>query len=169
MLFYISMRVWVHFITSVVFLLSLNSAKATLGEPTESITVDQIKLKMTDRTLMQNKLLQNKNKMVNRKFSIFHMESPSSNVRQYANSSGVVFAVTWSGLLPPNLKQLLGSYHTDFQQADDARDKRMPTRRASVLRRGKLVVERWGMMRNLRGRAYDLSLVPAGVKLSEIH
>ena len=43
-----------------------------------------------------------------------------------------------------------------------------PGRHFRAVRGQRVVVERWGHMRSLHGRAYDPALFPAGVKIDEI-
>jgi len=81
--------------------------------------------------------------------------------------NGVVFAVAWNGLVPPDLTQLLGAYHDEYQQARK-NTPRQPGRRHARIATDRVVVETSGQMRNLRGRAYAPGLLPQGVNLDEI-
>jgi hypothetical protein len=35
-------------------------------------------------------------------------------IHEYVNAAGVTFAITWSGIVQPNLSVLLGSHYTDY-------------------------------------------------------
>ncbi len=78
-------------------------------------------------------------------------------LRAYAGSNGVVFGLAWQGVAPPDLEQLLGSHYAAYRaQAEGAR------RRGPVtIKAGDLVVQLGGHMRDLRGRAYLASAIPA--------
>lgn len=86
-------------------------------------------------------------------------------VREYADATGRVFAVTWRGPLQPDLRALLGEHFPRLQAAAAA-----PRRdhRALVWREDGLVIESTGRMRALAGRAWLPALLPAGVALEEL-
>lgn len=133
-------------------------AEATLGEPAATIAKDTRAFSGVAR------------KTVNRgNYRLQELASgtTSTTIREYVAPSGVVFAVAWNGLVHPDLKVLLGDYHSDYSKAL-ARQPRQPGRRALKLKSGRLVVETWGHMRNLQGRAYLPALLPEGVNLDDI-
>ena len=71
------------------------------------------------------------------------------------------------GHTPPDLKQLLGdSYKSDYDMASQS--PRQRGRKASAVHGSHVVVETWGHMRKLQGRAYDPALIPTGVSAHEI-
>lgn len=76
-------------------------------------------------------------------------------IEQFVNGGGTVFAVSWSGPVKPDLKQLLGTY---FAQ--------MPSGLGNVVQSGgnasDLVVYSSGFMPHFQGYAYLKSLTPAG-------
>ncbi len=131
-------------------------AAAALGESAASVAADRKALGATARGVTQR-----------RGYSIHELASGSSTVREYVTPGGVVFAVAWNGLAHPDLTPLLGAYAAEYEQAD--RDQpRVPGRRRRHVGTERLVVEKWGHMRDLHGRAYAPALVPAGVKLDAI-
>lgn len=83
-----------------------------------------------------------------------------SLIREYVNSDGKVFGVSWKGPVMPNLSQLLGSNFATFH--DNAKQK-AGRRRLAVVHSGDLVVESSGHPRAFFGRAYLNSMLPAGV------
>jgi hypothetical protein len=149
---------------SIVFLVSAliytltatQTSFAGLGDHAESISTDQ-------RMLSAKR----SNADVYRKYSIQEMESDSSTVKEYVDSSGVIFAITWQGLDHPDLDVVLGSYYEGYQ-ADAKAQPRVHGKRFQSVKHENLVVQKWGRMRNFRGRAYDPSLIPSGVSLNEI-
>ena len=91
-------------------------------------------------------------------YALHQISAPDGTVvREYTSPQGTVFGVSWKGPVMPNLKQLLGSYFTTFQQASQAPH---PRRGPLVVRTDQVVVESGGHMRAFRGRAYVPSLVP---------
>ena len=100
-------------------------------------------------------------------YSVHELTAPTGTViREYMTEDGHVFGVTWQGPWRPDLRQLLGPYFADFQQAAKAKG----TGRNGPLssRSSRLVIEMSGHPRAFRGRAYLPDLVPAGVSEDEI-
>jgi hypothetical protein len=90
-------------------------------------------------------------------------------VREYVTRAGQVFAVTWQGPVPPNLRQLLGSYFAEFQSAAAAANRASPGRHRQLsISQPDLVVQSGGQLRDFHGLAYIPSLLPAGVSLSDL-
>ncbi|WP_236026098.1 DUF2844 domain-containing protein [Geomonas azotofigens] len=133
-------------------------ARATLGEPAESIT--------RDTRNFSGVLLKSATRARYRVQSIAS-GTTATTVREYVGPSGVVFAVAWNGLVHPDLQVLLGNYHHDYRKAL-SHAVRLPGRRGAKVTTDRLVVETWGHMRNLQGRAYLPELLPEGVSLDEI-
>ena len=90
-----------------------------------------------------------------------------TRVREYVSSAGIVFGIAWNGLVYPDLTQLLGPYNDEYQKAM-GQAKRQPGRRHARVKSNDVIVEKWGHMRNLQGRAYAPGLVPQGVSVDEI-
>src|SRR5512147_2350920 len=100
-------------------------------------------------------------------YTVQEIVSDSVTVREYISPAGIVFGLAWNGYAPPDLTQLLGSYAREY---DDAlrKSKRKPGRRHVQIKTNRVVVEKWGHMRNLQGRAYVKALIPQGVSIDEI-
>jgi hypothetical protein len=81
-------------------------------------------------------------------------------VHEYASRDGVVFAVTWSGPVRPDMTALLGSYFPNFAAA--ARRGRHGTG-PLVERNGDLQIESIGHQGQFTGKAWVPRLVPAQV------
>jgi hypothetical protein len=88
-------------------------------------------------------------------------------VREFLSRDGVVFAVTWSGPVVPDLRTLLGPSFGSYLKGFAAL-KHPGTQRSLRLASPELVVESGGHMRAYGGRAYLPSLVPAGVSPADI-
>lgn len=89
-------------------------------------------------------------------------------ITEYANATGVVFAVAWQGPALPELDSLLGSYFPTFQsEATRTRSSRSIGAPLHV-DTGGLVVTSAGRMRGFIGHAYAPTLVPAGVRIQDV-
>jgi hypothetical protein len=101
------------------------------------------------------------------RYTVIETSQEGTTVREYVAPSGIVFAVAWNGYVHPDLTDLLGSYAGQYREAL----KRQPARqgRSTSQVKGKgVIVEKWGRMRNLQGRAYAPDLIPNGVTIDEI-
>ena len=86
-------------------------------------------------------------------------------VTEYANTRGVVFALTWQGPVLPPLETLLGSYFSNFQAAADASRSRRSLGTPLQIQSDTLVVQSSGRMRHFSGYAYDPQRVPSGLNI----
>ena len=136
--------------------LAAQQVQAILGESAASIESDRNVLSAVERA-----------KAVHDAFTVQEIQSGSTTVREYISPSGVVFGVAWNGLMRPDLTQLLGSYANEYREAL----RRIPHNRGRSrlqVETSRVVVQQWGHMRNLQGRAYVPSLIPLGVSVDEI-
>ncbi|MBJ6800880.1 DUF2844 domain-containing protein [Geomonas propionica] len=133
-------------------------AEATLGEPAETIARDT----KSFAGVLQKSATRGKYRVQS-----IASGTTATTVREYVAPSGVVFAVAWNGLVHPDLKVLLGNYHSDYRKGL-SHAARQPGRRGAKVATERLVVETWGHMRNLQGRAYLPELLPEGVSVDEI-
>jgi len=131
-------------------------AFAALGDTADSITTDRQAISAAKGATT-----------VNNNFTVQEIVSDSATIREYISVAGIVFAVAWNGLTNPDLTQLLGSYATEYHDTVQ-KTPREPGRRSSRIESNRLVVEKWGHMPNLQGRAYDPSLIPSGVTIDDI-
>jgi hypothetical protein len=86
-------------------------------------------------------------------------------VRQYVNSRGTVFAVTWSARFRPNLQQLLGAHYAEYLSA--ARGRASGHHVFSVVTPD-LVLGITQRPRGSAGTAHLPSLLPEGVRPEEL-
>ena len=134
-----------------------HQANATLGEPVVSIESDQVTVPAAHQ----------KQGATRAAYTLHELESGATTIREYVSPSGIVFGLAWNGLTHPKLDTLLGSYFADYQVAA-AHTARQRGQRRQLVQGSRVIVQKWGHMRDLHGRAYDPSLLPAGVSADEI-
>ena len=132
------------------------NAGATLGQPADSLAADQKALSARRNAAT-----------VRNGYTIQEVESDAAKVREFISPSGIVFAIAWDGIVQPDLVQLLGSYFEEYRDAQQ-KNPGMPGRRSLQVKTNRVVVEKWGHMRSVHGRAYVPALIPSGVNIHEI-
>ena len=135
---------------------AFHQAEAILGEPVKTVESDRKALSASPVTAD-----------VNANYTIHQFNVDGTSIREYVSPSGIVFGLAWNGLTHPDLTQLLGSYTTEYKEAQGRTPRRHGERRVQV-KADHVVVEKWGHMRNLQGRAYVSDLIPTGVTTDEI-
>jgi hypothetical protein len=96
-------------------------------------------------------------------YSVHELKADTGTaIREYASADGRVFGVAWEGPWRPDLRQLLGEYFADYQQA--GKNKRTGVNGPLVSSTPRLVIEMSGRPRAFYGRAYIPDLVPSGVE-----
>jgi len=141
---------------SIAILANAQRAQSALGGSVDSIEADKKALSAVQGAVASHT-----------GYTVQEIASAGNTVREYVSPSGVVFGIAWSGLVPPDLTQLLGSYVGEYQEALQKTPRRKGSRHLRVDTPG-LIVEKWGHMRNLQGRAYAPALIPPGVRVEEI-
>jgi hypothetical protein len=136
---------------------SARPVRATLGETDASISKDQKALSAVRRAATAA-----------RSYKVQTLKSDANEVREYVAANGVVFAIAWNGLVHPDLASLLGSYVGEYREALRQTPGK-PGQRGRRVASDRVVVEQWGHMRNMQGRAYLPALIPPGVTIDEIH
>ena len=130
---------------------------ATLGEGADSVEKDRSALSASRHA-----------KASQATYTVQEVATEGTTVREYLNPSGAVFAVAWDGLVHPDLTTLLGSYAGEYREAKRQTQRKRGEKRLKV-QAGSVIVETWGHMRSLRGRAYLPALMPEGVSVDEIN
>lgn len=131
------------------------SAWAVLGGKASSVQTDQVQMKAAVRPGAQAS-----------QYSVQTLQTPSGiTIHEYADTQGNVFAVTWQGPFKPDLKQLLGQYFDTYVTAAQKLHGGLHHQTVAV---PNLVVHSQGHMRAFSGMAYLPSLLPAGVKPSDL-
>ena len=131
-------------------------AQATLGGTADTVTADRKALSAVSRAATPCN-----------GYTVEELAFDSTTVREYVSPAGIVFGLAWNGYVHPDLTQLLGSYAQEYAAALE-KTPRIHGRNRQKIVTNDLVVEKWGHMRDLRGRAYAPALVPSGVSIDEI-
>jgi hypothetical protein len=100
-------------------------------------------------------------------YTIKEIVSDAITVREYISPTGIVFGLAWNGLVYPDLAKLLGPYADEYQKVM-GQVPRQPGSRYAHVKTNRVVVDKWGHMRNLQGRAYVPDLMPQGVSFDDI-
>ena len=137
-------------------LAAVQQAQATLGESADSVKSDRKVLSAVQpATLPRNG------------YTVRELKSEANVTREYISPSGVIFAIAWNGLSHPDLTSQLGTYAGEYQKAL-RQTPGQKGKRHSQVKGSRVIVEKWGHMRNMQGRAYIPALIPAGVSIDEI-
>ncbi len=138
-------------------IIAASPAWAVLGGAAASVQSDQIAMHGTLQTTPASS------------YTLQQIKTASGTlVREYVSPAGTVFAVAWQGPWPPDLRQLLGSYFQQYQQAVQAQTNAHPGRHPRIIQLPGLVVEMGGHMRAFIGRAYVPGMLPENVQSKEI-
>jgi hypothetical protein len=138
-------------------LVTAQQAQATLGESVDSVASDRKAFSAVQHaTLARNG------------YTVQELKSDANVVREYVSTSGIVFAIAWNGLSHPDLTTLLGNYVGEYQQALRLTASQKGRRRYLQIKADRIIVEKWGHMRNMQGRAYIPALIPSGVSINEL-
>lgn len=141
---------------SAIVLVTVRPARATLGGSPDSVESDSRALSsVRGSTTFHNS------------YSVQEIDYGGTAVREYVSPDGIVFAIAWNGIRHPDLTVLLGSYAGPYSEALQKTPCQPGARHLSLKADG-VVVEKWGHVRSLQGRAYAPELIPPGVSLDEI-
>lgn len=88
-----------------------------------------------------------------------------TELREWVNTDGIVFALSWSGPFLPDLREQLGMH---FQVLTDAQKRRTGLRVPVRVQQADLVIVSGGRMGAFEGRAWIPSLLPAGFDTATI-
>jgi hypothetical protein len=89
-------------------------------------------------------------------------------VRQYLDSRGKVFGISWKGTTLPPLSELLGTYLPEYKKEVKSRGRQFG-RRTLKISTDNIVVEGSSRQTDQRGRAYIPASLPQGFDLKEIN
>ena len=138
-------------------LVTISPAFAALGEPASSVQADQVHMQGTLRTTQT------------KAYAIHEIRAATGTiVREYVSSPGRVFAVAWQGPWPPDMRQILGSYFEQYQQAVQAETISRAGRKPLRIEQPGFVVRAGGHLRSYAGHAYIPDMLPRGVNAEEI-
>jgi len=134
----------------------VSPAFAELGGDASSVQADQAAMQASLRTTTAQA------------YTIHEIQAPTGIVvREYVSpTSGKVFGVAWQGPWPPEMRQILGNYFAQYQQAAQANTH--AGRRPLAIQQPGLVVHAGGHMRSFAGQAYIPGMLPQGVSAETI-
>ncbi len=133
------------------------AAAASLGGDAASVQNDVAKMQATLRTSSSDS------------YTLHEIQAPTgAAVKEYVSPAGKVFAVTWKGPFPPNLRQLLGTYYDQYVQAVQAQRAQRHGHGPLLIQEPGFVVQASGHMRFFVGKAYVPQMVPAGVHAEDL-
>ena len=145
------------YLAACIALVSSSAALAALGADAGSVATDRV---VFAAQLRSTAMVQ---------YDVHEMSSGAQTVHEYVSRQGQVFAVTWQGSVPPNMRQLLGEYFGRFQSAAVVAHQRSPGQhRQFNLAQPDLVILSSGRLRDFRGIAYLPTLMPAGVTADQL-
>jgi len=138
-------------------LLSSVDCFAVLGGSVDSIESDRQNLKSAETLKKTSAPL----------YSIHTITSDAVTLNEFVSQDGLVFGISWSGTIHPDLESILGTYQSEYQLAASKTPLTRGLKKRS-LQTSKLVIEQWGHPRHLQGRMFDPNLIPKGVSANEI-
>jgi len=139
-----------------IFFVPAKQTHAALGESVDSIESDRESLTAVRGAMTAH-----------RGYTVHEIKTDSTVVREYVSPAGIVFAVAWNGLVHPDLAELLGSYAGEYQEALQQTQRKQGRRQLQV-KTNRVVVQKWGHIRDMKGRAYAPDLIPSGVSIDAI-
>lgn len=132
-----------------VLLLASTPSWAVLGEYESSVSLDQQHLHAQVRQVTRAG------------YTVKELTAAHGEVvKEFVSPKGMVFGVSWHGPAVPDLRQWLGSYFPQVQQAAQSRKQRGGP---LLIKTDKLVLVSGGHMRWHIGYAYAPNLVPSNV------
>ena len=146
---------WI-FLALLAVALASGSALAALGGSVDSVESDRKTLSAVRRNVSPGAA-----------YTVHEIAYDGTTVREYVSPEGIVFAIAWNGNRSPDLMTLLGSYANEYESALQNTPHRPGVRHSSI-KADNVVVQRWGQVGHLEGRAYAPSLIPTGVTIDEI-
>ena len=139
-----------------IFLLPVQQTLAALGESVDTVESDRESLTAVRGAMTAH-----------RDYTVHEIKAESTVVREYVSPAGIIFAIAWNGLVHPDLTELLGSSAGEYQEAL-RQTQRKPGRRQLQVKTNRVVVQKWGHIRDMKGRAYAPDLIPPGVSVDAI-
>lgn len=91
-----------------------------------------------------------------------------TQVSEYVNPTGTVFAISWQGPVMPNLELLLGTYFPAFTQAAQANRPGRSVGTPLRIQTDNLIVQSTRQMRSFSGYAYAPALLPNGLLITDV-
>jgi Protein of unknown function (DUF2844) len=138
-------------------LMIASPASAGLGDSVNSVLDDQLTMHARLNVISVSN------------YVIHELASPVGVVvREYVSANGEVFAVSWHGPFMPDMHRLLSTRFGPYLVEVQKHSTRNLGHSVLNIRTPSLVVENVGHTRAYTGRAYDPSLLPAGISIDDI-
>lgn len=129
-------------------------ALAALGGDAASVQSDSLSMKSAVRVTQ------------NSGFAVHEIASPSGTVlREFVGTDGKVFAVSWHGMVNPDLRQVLGTYYARYEQGVATT---IHSHRQLSIALPDFVFINAGKQRAFTGRAWVPAMVPANFSTDDI-
>jgi len=141
---------------SIVMLVTVQDTLAALGESVDSVESDRESLTAVRGAMTAH-----------RDYTVHEIKTDSTVVREYVSPAGIIFAIAWNGMVHPDLTELLGSYAGEYQEALRQTPRKQGRRQLQV-KTNRVVVQKWGHIRDMKGRAYAPDLIPPGVSIDAL-
>lgn len=130
-------------------------ALAALGGDAASVQADSVSMKSAVRVTPNNG------------FAVHEIASPSGMVlREFVGTDGRVFAVSWHGLVNPDLRQVLGAYYARYEQGSASA--LHSNHRQLTISLPDFMFINAGKQRAFAGRAWVPAMVPANFSTDDI-
>jgi hypothetical protein len=144
------------FITGMLAAAAAAPCLAALGGDAASVQSDGVSMKSAVRVT------------ANSGFAVHEIASPSGTVvlREFVGADGKVFAVSWHGLVNPDLRQVLGTYYGHYEQGAATTIHRSHRQLAITL--PDFMFENSGRQRAFAGRAWVPAMLPANISTDDI-
>jgi Protein of unknown function (DUF2844) len=99
-------------------------------------------------------------------FAVHEIASPAGTVlREFVGTDGRVFAVSWHGLVNPDLRQVLGTYYARYEQGAATA---IHSHRQLTISGPDFMFQNAGRQRAFAGRAWVPAMIPANFSTDDI-
>ena len=132
------------------------SAFAVMGEKASTVQTDMSRLQGQNLKVTSNSI-----------YTTYSFHARGDIIKEYANSDGVIFALSWLGRAPLNMRGIAGKHYGAYA-AVRAMQPRLHVRHPIVVKTPLMTVYRGGHMRAWRGLAFIKSLAPSGVSARDL-
>ncbi len=137
---------------SLMLVLSFSSvALATMGESATTVQTDMSHLQGHNLQVTSNSV-----------YTTYTFQARGDVIKEFANTDGVIFALTWRGRAPLNMRGISGKHYQAYR-AMRAMQPHLHVRHPIIVKTPLMTVYRGGHMRDWMGLAYMKSLAPSGV------
>ncbi len=138
-------------------LFHVGQARAVLGASVDTVEADQVRFKGERR------------QSTGQRMNTHEISLPDgSSIKEYVNTAGLVFAVSWRTRLKPDLEKLLGTNFVVYAAKQNAPSGLADSKKQQSLRQPNLVVRQAGRMNAFAGLAYVPTLVPEGIDVDAL-